>query len=60
MRLVLCGCVLWHESHWDWKLWIEEKDEGLIAASKAEGSEYQFAANGTILVHERVATGDLE
>ena len=32
----------------------QEKDEGLIAASKAEGSEYQFAANGTILVHGRV------
>jgi len=32
----------------------QEKNEGLIAASKAEGSEYQFAANGTILVHERV------
>jgi len=32
----------------------QEKDEGLIAASKAEGSKYQFAANGTILVHGRV------
>ena len=32
----------------------QEKDEGLIAAFKAEGSEYQFAANGTILVHGRV------
>jgi hypothetical protein len=32
----------------------QEKDEGLIAASKAEGFEYQFAANGTILVHGRV------
>ena len=32
----------------------QEKDEGLIAASKVEGSEYQFAANGTILVHGRV------
>jgi len=32
----------------------QEKDEGLIAAFKAEGSEYQFAANGTILVHWRV------
>jgi len=29
----------------------QEKDEGLIAASKAEGSDYQFTANGTILVH---------
>jgi len=37
------------------RLWLaQEKDEGLIAASKAEGSEYQFAANGTILVHGRV------
>nr|AAD22339.1 putative retroelement pol polyprotein [Arabidopsis thaliana] len=32
----------------------QEKDEGLIAASKAEGSEYQFAANGTIFVYGRV------
>ena len=32
----------------------QEKDEGLIAAFKAEGSEYQFAANGTILVYGRV------
>jgi len=32
----------------------KEKDEGLIAASKTEGSKYQFAANGTILVHGRV------
>jgi len=32
----------------------QEKDDGLIAASKAEGSEYHFAANETILVHGRV------
>ena len=32
----------------------QEKDEGFIAASKADGSKYQFAANGTILVHARV------
>jgi len=32
----------------------QEKDEGLIAASKTEGSENQFAANGTILVHAQI------
>jgi len=37
------------------RVWLaHEKDEGVIANSKEDGPKYQFAANGTILVHGRV------
>ena len=32
----------------------QEKDEGLVKASREAGSEYQVSANGTILVSGRV------
>ncbi|KAL1189312.1 putative mitochondrial protein [Cardamine amara subsp. amara] len=37
------------------RVWLaEEKDEGLVKASREAGSEYQVSANGTILVSGRV------